>query len=262
MVARLDLKMSRRFGWVPDVPDHRDYLLAAPMERGRSLPAMVDLRPRCPGVYDQLSLGSCTANAIAGVFEFDQMRQAAADIFTPSRLFIYYNERAREHTVGTDSGASLRDGIKSVAKQGACAEVLWPYVDDGRQFAEKPAASCYGEAVRHRAVSYARLPRALVQMKACLAAGYPFVFGFSVYESFMSDEVASTGRVPMPTVAEAMVGGHAVAAVGYDDAAEIFITRNSWGEQWGLSGYCLMPYKYLLNENLADDFWVVRSVEG
>ena len=201
MVARIDSKLSRRFGWVPDVPDHRDYLLTGPMVEGRALPAKVDLRPRCPAVYDQLSLGSCTANAIAGVLEFDQMRQQMADVFTPSRLFIYYNERTREHTVATDSGASLRDGIKSVAKQGACAETLWPYVDDGRQFAERPSVGCYGDAMHHRAVSYARLPRALGQMKACLAAGYPFVFGFSVYESFTSEEVASTGRVPLPTSA-------------------------------------------------------------
>jgi C1A family cysteine protease len=107
------------YGWVPDLPDHRDFLIAAPLENLASLPASVDLRQQCPKeVYDQDQLGSCTANAIAGALEFDQMKQRLKT-FIPSRLFIYYNERVIEHTVGTDSGAQIRDGIKSVGSIGA-----------------------------------------------------------------------------------------------------------------------------------------------
>src|SRR5438309_311447 len=175
-----------RYGWIPDLPDHRDYLYAAPMEVLRKLPAKVDLRPRCPRVYDQGQLGSCTANAIAGAIEFDLMKQKARKVFTPSRLFIYYNERVLEGTVDSDSGAMIRDGVKSVSKQGDCPEKEWPY--DIVKFRDKPPRKCYLDAVKHKAVSYQRLTPTANQLKGCLASGYPFVFGISVYESSKARE--------------------------------------------------------------------------
>ncbi len=120
---------TRSMGWMPDLPDHRDFVYAAPMMTMRALPAKMDLRKQCPKeVYDQGRLGSCTANAIAGAIEFDQIKQKITQA-TPSRLFIYYNERAMEHTTPTDSGAQIRDGVKSVNKLGACPETLWTYDD-------------------------------------------------------------------------------------------------------------------------------------
>src|SRR5205807_9410667 len=118
----------RRYGWIPDQPDQRDHLYAAPAQFLTALPPRTDLRRRCPAVYNQGELGSCTANAIAGAIEFDQMKQGVTE-FTPSRLFIYYNERAMENTILIDNGAQIRDGIKSVATLGACPESMWTYVD-------------------------------------------------------------------------------------------------------------------------------------
>ena len=136
---------------------------------------------------------------------------------------------------------------------------MWPYVEDN--FAERPPSPCYKIAKAHPAVRYNRLSQDLGQMKACLAAGYPFVFGFTVYESFESQQVASTGNVPMPnTSTEKVLGGHAVCAVGYDDSKQVFIVRNSWGPGWGLKGYCMMPYAYLLDAQLASDFWTIRQI--
>lgn len=247
------------YGWVPDLPDHRDFLFAAPLENLASLPARVDLRQQCPKeVYDQGQLGSCTANAIAGALEFDQMKQGLKT-FTASRLFIYYNERVIEHTVSADSGAQIRDGIKSVGSIGAPPETDWPY--DISKFAERPPqVPAYKEAPLGKALQYQRVPQVLNQMKGCLASGYPFVYGFTVYESFESDEVAKTGAVPMPKAGEKVLGGHAVVAVGYDDALQRFISRNSWGAGWGMAGYFTIPYAYLTDSNLADDFWTVRLV--
>ncbi len=250
---------SEKYGWVPDLPDCRDFMYAAPPDVLRKLPGGKDLRLGGPPVYDQGRLGSCTANAIAGAHEFEQIRQAPESAFTPSRLFIYYNERAIEHTIGEDAGGMLRDGIKSVVKQGVCPESRWPYVLS--RFTRKPPKQCYEEAMDHQVVSYRRLVQNLSQMKGCLASGYPFVFGFSVYESFETQTVARTGRIPMPESGETMLGGHAVVAVGYDDAGECFIVRNSWGEKWGLQGHGLMPYAYLSNPDLAADFWTIRVVE-
>ena len=249
----------KRYGWIPDLPDSRDRMFAAPAATIGALPPRVDLRGRCPAVYDQGALGSCTANAIAGALQFDEMKQDPAGAFTPSRLFIYYSERVIEGTVDEDSGAMLRDGIKSVARQGAPHETLWPY--RVARFRDKPTAAAYRDAAKHQALLYQRVPRTLEQMKGCLADGFPFVFGFSVYESFESAAVAKSGAVPMPSPREALLGGHAVLAVGYDDAASRFVLRNSWGRAWGQAGYGTMPYRYLLDANLSDDFWTVRLVE-
>jgi C1A family cysteine protease len=254
--------MSRkisRYGWLPDLPDHRDFLYAAPVAVAGAQPVSFDLRPQCPPVYDQGQLGSCTANAIAAAIQFEQMKQQLAQIFTPSRLFIYYNERVIEHTVASDSGAQIRDGIKSIAKQGDCPETEWPYVI--AKFKSKPPGSCYTDALKYKAVSYQRLTPALSQLKGCLASGYPFVFGFTVYESFESAQVAKTGHASLPKSGEASIGGHAVMCVGYDDVKQWFIVRNSWGPKWGLKGYFTLPYPYLISANLASDFWTIRVVQ-
>src|ERR1700675_1643799 len=236
-----------RYGWIPDLPDERDHLYAAPPAFLSALPPFIDLRANCPAVYDQGMLGSCTANAIGGAIEFDRLKQSLPD-FVPSRLFIYYNERVIEGTVASDSGAMIRDGIKSVASQGACPEPEWPY--DIAKFAQRPSAKAYSDAVTDRAISYQSLVQDLNQMKGCLASGYPFVFGFTVYESFEGPQVAKTGIVPMPSTNEQAVGGHAVVAVGYDDNRQMFIVRNSWGASWGQKGYFLMPYTYLIQTGL------------
>lgn len=248
--------MNRRYGWKLDFHDVRDHLFTPHWFDLLKLPKTVDVRPNCPPIVDQGALGSCTASAIAGALQFDQMRQKEAS-FMPSRLFIYYNERAAENTVNSDAGASIRDGIKSVNVLGVPPESEWPYIID--QFTVKPTDKCYQDAMLHRSLSYQRVKQDVTHMKAALATGLPFVFGFTVYESFESAEVAQTGVVPMPQRGESVLGGHAVCAVGYDDAQQVFYVRNSWGAAWGLQGYFTMPYAYL--QHLASDFWVIQTVQ-
>lgn len=256
-----------RYGWTPDLPDQRDLSYQSPHPAGVALPPLVDMRPNCPPVFDQGALGSCTANAIAGAIQFDQKKQGVTE-FTPSRLFIYYNERVMEHSVAVDNGAQIRDGIKSVAKQGVCSEVSWPYDDTNKNpapcpkcpYSKKPTKACYDEAKKHTVSTYQRLIPTLDRLKGCLASGYPFVFGFTVYESFEGPEVAKTGMVTIPSPSEHIVGGHAVMCAGYDEATQQFIVRNSWGPTWGLAGYFMIPYAYLTNTNLADDFWTIQLV--
>jgi len=244
------------YGWVPDLPDHRD-LLYSQIAPAAVLPPSVDLRPICSPVENQGQLGSCTANALAGALEFLE-RKDNIKFVDLSRLFIYYDERAIEHTVKSDSGAQIRDGVKTLAKQGVCPEKEWPY--NPAKFAVKPSAKCYADALQHQITSYHRI-LTLDEMRNCLAAGFPFVFGFTVYESFESQQVAQSGVLNMPQPGEKVLGGHAVVAVGYNDSEKRFVIRNSWGTSWGQQGYFTMPYDYLTNRNLSDDFWTIRRGE-
>jgi C1A family cysteine protease len=253
-----NMTSHRSYGWVPDVPDQRDYLLSAVLRVPAKIPASVDLSKTCSKVEDQGALGSCTANALAGALEFLEKKDRIKPFEDFSRLFIYYNERAIENTIRSDSGAMLRDGIKTLANLGVCAEDSWPY--DIAQFTKKPGPVCYKEALNHQITSYRRVIT-VNEMRACLAEGYPFVFGFSVYESFESQAVAKSGIVSMPKPGERCLGGHAVMAVGYNNAEKRFLIRNSWGTGWGKKGYFTMPYEYLGSRNLSDDFWTIRRGE-
>jgi C1A family cysteine protease len=254
------MPINRKYGWAPDLPDHRDHIYSAPQPILAKLPPKKDLRSGCPPVYDQGQLSSCTGNAIAGAIQFEQKKQKLKT-FVPSRLFIYYNERAMEGSINSDSGAQIRDGVKSVANLGVCPETEWPY--DINKFADKPTPICYTDAKKCQAVGYQRLDSTnLNQLRGCIASGFPFVFGFTVYDAFESPEVAKTGVLNMPGPQEKVQGGHAVLAVGYDDAAQRFTVRNSWGKDWGIKGYFTIPYTYLTTTNLADDFWTIRILKA
>ena len=260
-LAKLSVRRASKhggYGWVRDLPDSRDFLYAAPLYRfPHGLPAAVDLRSQCPPISNQGKLRSCTGDAIAAAIEFDQQKQRKRP-FLPSRLFIYYNERVIEGTTAQDAGAQARDGIKSVATLGAPPEKLWPY--DVAKVCVMPSAKAYSAARQDLVSSYARVAQNLIQMQGCLAEGYPFVAGFTAYVSLESREVAESGIVPMPSSGEKVAAAHCVLVVGYRDTKRTFIVRNSWGAQWGMKGYCTMPYEYLLDPHLAGDFWTIRSV--
>lgn len=246
--------MTRRYTWRPDLPDHRDHLYEPPCVwlglRAAPLPRSVDLRSKCPPVFDQGQLGSCTANALSGAMGFLHPGLIG------SRLFVYYNERAMEGTIDQDAGAQIRDGVKTLNKIGVCPEAEWPY--KVTKFKAKPPAPCFADAAQHTISAYQRVT-GLSAMQHCLAQGFPFVFGFTVYEAFEGEEVAKTGVLNLPNPGEQNLGGHAVMAVGYDTATERLIVRNSWGKDWGQGGYFTMPFEYAANRNLADDFWTLRK---
>jgi C1A family cysteine protease len=256
VVTRTQTRKIARYGWNPDLPDIRDQRYVAPTELLSSLPSSVDLRPLCPPVYDQGQLGSSTVNAVASAIQFERERLKPSSTSVPSRLFLYYNGRAIGGTVDIDSGVQIRDVIKVLAKEGAPSETQWPY--DIAKFAQKPPARAFSDAVLDHSFGYYRLARDLDQMKCCLASGHPFVFGFTAYASFESQQVAQTGVVQLPSRQESMFSGHAAMAAGYDDGQQRFIARNSWGTGWGMSGYFTMPYAYLLESGLSSDFWTIR----
>lgn len=255
--SKLENIESIKYGWKRELPDFRDIKHKPSLKD--EYDNIVDLRKNCPGVYNQGKLGSCTANAIAGAYEFNEIKEKEDNLFIPSRLFIYYNERDMEGHVDSDSGAEIRDGIKSITKLGVCNETDWPYVIDN--FKLKPDEKCYELAKNHKCIKYEKLKQDLSHMKACLSSGYPFVFGFAVYDNFETEAVARTGIMEMPTQDSKQLGGHAVMAVGYNETKKVFIIRNSWGIEWGDKGYFYMPYDYILHSELASDFWVIQKIK-
>jgi C1A family cysteine protease len=145
-------------------------------------------------------------------------------------------------------------------------------------FDKEPPAFCYAFAQNYQAISYYRLDppgtpldALLTQIKTCLAAGLPSMFGFTVYNSI--SQAATTGKIPFPAAGERILGGHAVVTVGYDDALKIkntnpgglettgaLLIRNSWGTGWGSGGYGWLPYEYVLRR-LAVDWWSLLKNE-
>jgi len=242
----------KKYGWIPDVPDHRDLKFKATIVK-TALPKHVDLRVGMPAIYDQGELGSCTANGIAAQFDYIY-NTIHKSFITPSRLFIYYGEREIEGSIGEDSGAMIRDGIKYVADKGTCKESTWAY--NINKFTEKPSQESYNEASKYKITKYQRV-NSLTQLKQALAQGMPVVFGFSVYESFESTKTSKTGIVTKPRKTERILGGHCVLAVGYDTTKKIIIVRNSWGTGWGDNGYCYFPESYF-TKDLTDDFWAIQ----
>ncbi len=295
-------------GWLPDYPDIRDYdesreeirglidAKEAPLRaaggrsnkshttnqavlseriRAADLPASVDLREFCSPVEDQGRLGSCTANAGAGIIEYYE-RRAFGHYIEASRLFLYKVTRNLMKARG-DTGAYLRTTIGAMALFGVPPETHWPYTDDEGAFDREPSAFCYAFAQNYQAIKYFRHDPpgekpavALKRLKTYLSEGHPAMFGFSVYSSI--EQAAKDGRIPFPTKRERVEGGHAIVAVGYDDKMNIknktgaeettgaFLIRNSWGQGWGDQGYGWLPYEYLMR-GLAEDFWTVLNKE-
>ena len=252
---------NNRHGWKKQANDERDFkysVCRSPTEAVSLIPRSVDLRSKLPPAWDQGQIGSCTAHGIAAALVFDENFQNESFIM-PSRLFIYWNERDAEGTVSEDAGAMIRDGIKAVAKVGFADEKMWPYIPS--KFKVKPPQLAYDSAIKHKALQYMKLDNTnLTELKSCLAAGFPFVFGFTVFASFESDRVAGTGVLLMPGPKEQNMGGHCVCAVGYDDDKKVFIVRNSWGTKWGQTGHFEMPYEYITSADLASDFWTIRKI--
>lgn len=287
-------------GWRPDYPDFRDYTaehnevaprlktlgqndslkvmfnkigLGEPSQAG--LPPAVDLRQWCPPIENQEQLGSCTANAGVAIVEYFEKRAFGRHI-DASRLFLYKVTRNLMKETG-DTGGYLRSTMGALVLFGVPPEEYWPY--DVGNFDVEPSPFCYGFAQNYRTIRYYRLdppgtsPDALLnQIKANLAAGLPSMFGFTVYSS-ISQADGNKGKIPYPTAGETIEGGHAIVAVGYDDSMKItnnnqggiettgaILIRNSWGTEWGDSGYGWLPYYYIKN-GLAVDWWSLIKSE-
>ncbi|MCC7424800.1 MAG: C1 family peptidase [Planctomycetaceae bacterium] len=242
-------------GWIPDAYDPRDLSYSAPSEVAAALPSKTNNRAKFKTpVYEQGPIGSCGPHSCTSDIAFDGDVKGVT--LRPSRLFGYYISRDVMGTINSDSGVSNREMLKAYARFGWCDESLWPY--EPNRFKVKPPPEAYAQAATRKIETYLRVPQQLDQRKACLAGGDPFIFGFSVFSSMETPDVARTGNVPMPRQGDRQVGGHDVLIVDFDDDRQVFIFRNSWGDDWGEAGYGTIPYQYALHPQLASDFWTIR----
>lgn len=242
-------------------PDHRDLLfkdfLKAPIDP-KTLPAKVDLRSEWGTPFDQGQIGSCVANSVAGCIRMTRKVEKLSN-YDPSRLYIYYYGRKDDNfPTDQDSGMYIRSGYKGVNQDSVCSENNWPYIES--RFSVEPNKVAKSAASQHKIFKYLSVTQDILSIKQCLADGYPISFGITVYQSFMSADVARTGMIPMPnTTKDTVVGGHAISIVGYDDTQKVFIIANSWGSSWGDKGFCYFPYAYVTDTTLSDDFWTPRK---
>jgi C1A family cysteine protease len=260
MTLDIQPRQIARLGWRRQLPDHRDQRYLFQVPRVAAMSRHVDMHDFAP-VWDQGNAGSCTGHGAGAAWLFDRVKAKQQPAIMPSRLMAYFNARCFEGDWQSDAGATIRDVCKGLAKFGLCDESLWPY--DLAKLTVQPTDAAYAAALPHRASSWNPLSsQDITTLKSVLAGGYGIVFGFTVYQSFMSDQVAKTGLVPMPGYNERSVGGHCVFAVGFN-SRDYICCRNSWGHGWGdpdLPGHFWLPPAYISNVNLAADFAVVNTI--
>lgn len=255
MSAHLTRLGGVRVGRVPPSAKRRKIGRSA----AKPLPTQVDLRPYLTPVDEQVGM-SCVANTFAGAYEYLAKRHLQKDSEV-SRLFIYFNARAEADAQDSDEGTTLQDAIEALKKYGACNEQLWPNDED--YINELPSDEAYEHAAQFKIDEAEYVETDLALWKHTLADGYPIAFCLNTFTSF-DKATSNKGRVPMPKSREQQReehGWHAMLCVGYLDKDQLFIVRNSWGNEWGDEGYCYIPYKYMLHDELnGNDSWIVRSV--
>jgi C1A family cysteine protease len=251
-LENLYYEYNNYYGWKKDSLDPRDYELRFDYKEDDDVSVEVDMRDDMPIVKNQGKLGSCTAFSICSAYMYNKSKNEIYEEFIPSELFLYYNERFIEDRIESDSGMSIRDGLKAVCKVGLCNEDMWEYDID--KFNERPTLECYYDAEDHKNINYYRVQQTKDQLMGALVNYYPIIFGIVVYNTF---ETIEDTYVKMPGKDDYIVGNHTMVICGYKD--NHFIVRNSWGSDWGDEGYCYIPEVYVLNNKFASDFWVIEK---
>jgi hypothetical protein len=276
------LPSGRKMGWKPrPIAAHAPRFAAVRGLMSVPLPVRASLRSHFPFVFDQKTLGSCTANSGSLVLAF--LHGVKEPLNAPSRLDYYYKERAFEKTITEDAGAAISTGVQQAATHPICTEMFWPYVES--KFAVKPYLKSLGPTIAgyealaslpsdNVLLSSSYLANPKTDYRACIGLRkQPFLIGFTVFDSFDGEQITKTGIMPMPQPGEKENGGHAVTVIGYDwdfhnnpvalrsglDVnklpTKMYEVQNSWGSAWGDHGRFWMPAEFMENPAMANDAW-------
>ena len=254
----MPIPRSIQWGRKKDRHDVRDHLYRPRMTLAK-IPERVDLAAWEGPVYDQGHYGSCTANAGAGVARLAYKKYFGVT-YDPSRSYIYDKERILDGTFPQDAGSEMRTICRTLTKYGFALEADYPYT--AVDLTTAPSLAVDQQASQHHDLGgYHRLSHA---QDAYLALGdpvpWPVMIGFWVYQSF--EEIKTDGMMPVPGPGEAVLGGHAVYARGYDRTKKydggtgMFLCRNSWSLEWGAAGDFWMPAQIL--DESETDLWILH----
>ncbi len=230
----------RRYGLLRDAQTHHEVHTFA----STKIAEHSDLREYMPPVINQGDIGSCTAcSGVALRYALQKIAGKDSPVF--SALDLYFWERELDGTLPADAGSALSTTATVGEKIGFAPESDGPY--DPTKFNVPPSQKAYQDAANWKIAKAAKLD-GLGGILATLSEGLPVHIGILVYPSFESQEAAETGIIPMPSPYESCLGGHAMVAVGHDMEGKYVIVRNSWGEEWGMKGYCHIPFEYFESE--------------
>jgi len=231
------LNTPRALGWHPPESrgraPHQGLRVATPGGFAALRPEV--LLEHLPPVYDQGSVGSCTAQALACAVEA-LLPRAGYAAERPDRAMLYRRERDMIGTPYEDSGAILADGVEAL-RRGWEPEAIEPPPFFDRSWREQAPTL---PATAPRLVSAEALDFDALTIATELDAGHVVVVGLSVTEQWS----AAWGVEALPEPGGRVIGGHAVALVGYSLPRRCWVVRNSWGPQWGTGGSALLPWAW------------------
>ncbi len=225
--------------------------------RGSGRERKADLRRYCSPVLNQGQLSSCCSIALVGAMELLEIK-SGTKMVPRSSLFLYYNARKISGTQDRSVGVLAAHTNAALMAHGVCEEEVWPYRE--ANLAVAPPAEAYKRAGGLEAIQYARLA-STEEAKVSISNGLPVLFSLTMGMGYY-EAARHGGLIPeYGSVDNGQHAEHAVLAVGYDDDAQRWLTKNSWGEQFGDKGYLHIPYSVLEKTIWREDLWVVGALE-
>lgn len=262
--------LNYSFGWKPDLPDIHDKFYQfdkveftpdvdtdsdsdSETDEGFKI-EKIDLRDQFPPVYDQGSIHCSVPCSILSVYCFFTNKTNPEEEYIPSRMHLHQLTSLIE---SNDRSLSIKNTLHILEKVGTVSEDIigfGEYPDQDERFIGI-------ETKPPKLIKYRKVEQSKEQFKRALDAGYPIIFGMSLYSSALTEGTFKTGEIKMPTKSDQVVGGISMVLVGYDNKKKHWIVRNNWGKQWGDKGYGYIPFSYLINPQLANSFWVIYKLD-
>jgi len=211
-----------------------------------------------PEIVDQGNIESCVPTCISTVYYYLTMKQSNHLNFRISRLYLYYQFRRLYDDVKLDEGSTIRDCINILYKDGVVPEFLYPYVEskifnNPSEFLEKYSRFC-------KCLGFENISRKVI--KQYLLLDNPVLCGIKLFDSVYSDEVKNSGIINYSEEYDKILGGHCIILVGFDDSKKYYKFINSWGSTWGDKGFGYLPYDYIKNIRLSNEFYIIKNISN